>query len=155
MHRLLVVQLGQNASDKFRVVADSGNPAVSEDDPVSIEEAGGSGWGELNSPAGFKSRFASIPCRGVVSELGYWRVGKTGEVLEYDFADLGVSERKVIVGGELHLEYDGRRYVARPGDSIMFLLDPHDRVGGTLRPFLVRFLAEHECTAVYTEYALT
>lgn len=114
MHRLLVVQLGQNASDKFRVVADSGNPAVSEDDPVSIEEAGGSGWGELNSPAGFKSRFASIPCRGVVSELGYWRVGKTGEVLEYDFADLGVSERKVIVGGELHLEYDGRRYVARP-----------------------------------------
>ncbi len=154
MHRLMVVQLNQDDSHKFRVVADSADPAVSEENAKSIPEAGGTGWEEFDDSTGYSSPYATVPCEARVSSLGYWYVNKTGNILDVDFAAAGLSERKVITSGELHVEYDGRRYVARAGDSMIYIVDPNDRVNGTLRPFPVRFLGDQECTVVYTEYEL-
>jgi hypothetical protein len=154
VHRLLVVHLNEQWPDKFRVVADSSNPKVSEANPISLELAGGSAWAEFDDSTGYSSPFATIPCRGTVTSLGYWYVKKTGNILKYDFAAAGLSERKVITSGELHVEYEGRTYIARPGDSMIFLVDPEDQVEGKLRPFPVTF-RDHPCTVVYTEYLLT
>jgi hypothetical protein len=155
MHRLLLVRISENPSDRFRVVADSGDPSVSENSSRSIADAGGTDWEEFDDSTGYSSPYATVPCDSVVSSLGYWFVNKTGNVLDYDFAAAGLSERKVITSGELHVECDGRRYVATSGDSMIFLLDPEDRTpDGSLRPFPVRFLGDHECTVVYTEYVL-
>lgn len=155
MHRLLVVQLDASDADIFRVAADSGDPTVTATSPRSILEAGGTAWEEFDDSTGYSSPYATIPCEGIVSSLGYWVVKPTGNVLDYDFAASGVSERKVITSGELHVQYDGRDYVATAGDSMVFVLDPADRApDGTLRPFPVRFLGDHGCTVVYTEYAL-
>ncbi len=155
MHRLLIVRPSEQATDRFRVVADSANPDVNESDSRSIAESGGTDWEEFDDSTGYSSPYATVPCDSVVSSLGYWFVNKTGNVLDYDFAAAGLSERKVITSGELHVECDGRRYVGKPGDSMIFLLDPADRAPDkTLRPFPVRFLGDHACTVVYTEYVL-
>lgn len=154
MHRILVVHLDERWPDKFRVVADSSNPAVSESSPITLEKAGGTAWAEFDDSTGYSSPFATIPCHGTVSSLGYWYVKRTGNVLKYDYVAAGLSERKVVTSGELHVEYEGRTYVARAGDSMIYLVDPEDRVGGELRPFPVTFL-DHPCTVVYTEFMLT
>ena len=155
MHRLLVVQLAQYEAHKFRVVGDSSRPDVSEENPISIEAAGGSGWAEFDDSRGYSSPYAVVPCEARVADLGYWHINKTGKVLDYDFAAAGLSERKVVTSGELHVEYAGRRYVARAGDSMLFLTDPTDTASETLRPFSVRFFGDSECTVVYTEYLLS
>ena len=160
MHRLLVVHLDSGAldaddSDAFRVTADSADAAVTPESSRSILESGGTAWEEFDDSTGYSSPYATIPCDGVVQSLGYWVVKPTGNVLDYDFAAAGLSERKVITSGELHVQYDGRDYVGRAGDSMIFRVDPADRgSNGALRPFLVRFLGDQGCTIVYTEYAL-
>lgn len=155
MHRLLVVQLDASDPDIFHVAADSGDPTITPASPRSIAQAGGTDWEEFDDSTGYSSPYATIPCEGRVSSLGYWVVKPTGNVLAYDFAAAGLSERKVITSGELHVQYEGRDYVARAGDSMIFILDPAERgPDGALRPFPVRFLGDHGCTVVYTEFAL-
>ncbi|MCY3886958.1 MAG: hypothetical protein OXG19_04535 [Chloroflexi bacterium] len=150
MHRLMLIQLNHDDPNHFRVIADSADASVSEASPAAVPAAaGGAGWEEFDDSTGFSSPYATVPCEGKVSDLGYWYVNKTGNVLDYDFVAMGLSERKVITSGELHVEYNGRRYVAKAGDSMLFLTDPADST-----PFLVRFLGDHECTVVYTEYVL-
>ena len=154
MHRVLVAHLTQEGSNKFVIVGDSRNPAISRANPVALDEAGGTKWAEFDDSTGFSSQYSLIPCVGTVSGLGYWQVQKTGNILRYDYAKAGVSERKVVTSGELHIEYDGRPYVALAGDSIMFLVDSQDREGDALRPFPVTFFGDHDCTVVFTSYAL-
>ncbi len=154
LHRVLVIQHRSAAEHKFVVVADSDDADVSDAHPREIPSAGGTAWEEFDDSTGFSSPYATIPCEGSVSSLGYWHVNATGKVLDYDFAAAGLSERKVITSGELHAEFDGHHYVARAGDSMIFLVDPNDRVNGAVRPFPVRFLGDKPCSVVYTEYAL-
>ncbi len=155
MHRLLVIHLDESTEETFQVVADSSDPAVAAANPLSMAAAGGTAWQEFDDSTGYSSPYATIPCEGTVSSLGYWVVKPTGNVLDYDFAGARLSERKVITSGELHAEYDGRRYTAGSGDSMLFLVDADDReADGGLRPFPVRFLGEKGCTVVYTEYVL-
>lgn len=151
MHRVLVITLRPDVPDRYVVTADSSDPSVSSDNPVSIEEAGGTPWEERHKTPGYNAPAATLHLglEGVVTGLSYWYINKTGKVLEYDFAKAGLSERKVITTGELHVEYDGRRYVARSGDTMMYLTDPGDG-----RPFLVRFFGDHECTTVYMDFAV-
>jgi len=157
MHRLLVVKLFPDNKDKFQVVADSSNPNVSEDNPISIKEAGGSEWSgypdelpEYSSVSVFP-----LPCQMKISELGYWHVKKTGKIIEGDYAAAGIAEQKTVVSGELHVEYEGRSYRAGVGDSIIFWLDPNDKEGGGIRPYLVKFKGDHECTVVYADYPIS
>ncbi len=155
MHRLMVVGLNSDADEKFQVVADSNDAAINSDNPRSIPAAGGTDWEEFDDSTGFSSPYATVPCDAVVHSLGYWEVRKTGYVLDYDFAASNLSERKVITSGELHVEYDGRHYSAAAGDSMLFLIDANNKDDdGNLRPYPVRFLGEHACTVVYTEYEL-
>ena len=151
MHRLMLIQLSHEDPNHFRVIADSADDSVSEEKPAAIPAAaGGVGWEEFDDSTGFSSPYATVPCEGTVSDLGYWHVNKTGNIMNYDFVEAGLSERKVITSGELHVEYNGRRYIAKAGDSMLFLTDPKEQD----KPFPVRFLGDHECTVVYTEYAL-
>lgn len=151
MHRLMVIQLNHDDPNHFRVVADSADTAVSEKKPAAVPAAaGGAGWEEFDDSTGYSSPYATVPYEGKVSDLGYWHVNKTGNILDVDFAAAGLGERKVVTSGELHVEHDGRRYEAKAGDSILFLTDPKEKD----KPFLVRFLGDHACTVVYTEYTL-
>ena len=155
MHRLMVVGLNQDANEKFQVIADSADASVTSDDPRSIPDAGGTDWEEFDDSTGYSSPYATLPCEAVVHSLGYWEVRKTGKILDYDFAASRLSERKVLTSGELHVEYDGRRYSARAGESMLFLVDPDDKADdGSLRPYPVRFSGDHACTVAYTEYEL-
>lgn len=159
MHRLLVVKLFSDSKDKFQVVADSNNPSVSENNPISIKEAGGSewsGWPDELPEYSVCSVFP-LPSQMKISELGYWHVKKTGKFTDFDFAapENGWAEQKSVIDGELEIEYEGRSYSAGAGDSIIFWLDPNDKEGGRIRPFLVRFKGDKECTVVYTEYLVS
>ena len=58
MHRLLVIQTRPDHPNKFCVIADSADPAVSEADPASIERAGGSDWSEFDDSTGYSSPYA-------------------------------------------------------------------------------------------------
>jgi hypothetical protein len=155
MHRLMVVGLIHDADEKFQVIADSADVTVTNENPRSIPDAGGTKWEEFDDSTGYSSPYATVPYDAVVHSLGYWEVRKTGNVLDYDFAASKLSERKVITSGELHVDYEGRRYSAGAGDSMLFLVDPNDQADdGSLRPYPVRFFGDHGCTVVYTEYEL-
>ena len=160
MHRLLLVRVGGDAPNKVQVVGDSQNASASDDAPISIEEAGGTPWEEFQDPVakmepGFRSSAAFIPYHGLVTELGYWHVKATGKAVEYDFAESRTSEWQIVISGELEVEYDGRRHVARTGDSLAILMDPDDRdAEGNLRPFPVRFYGDHECIIAFTTMPL-
>ena len=151
MHRILVIAFRPGQPDRFMVTADSSDPAVSDDRPLSIEQAGGTPWEERHNSPGYNAPAATLHLglEGVLTGLSYWYINKTGKVLDYDFAKAGLSERKVITSGELHVEYEDRRFVARTGDTMMYLTDPNDD-----RPFLVSFLGDHDCTTVYTDFAV-
>lgn len=154
MHRLLVVRLFPDSEEKFQIVADSSNPKVSGDNPISMKEAGGSEWISFpdDLPEYSRIKVFPLPCPMKVNDMGFWHIKKTGKSFDYDFAAWKVAERKTIIGGELHIEYEGRPYVAGVGDSIIFWLDPNDKEGGKIRPYVVKFKGDHECTIVYTEY---
>lgn len=160
MHRVLLVRVRADAPNKLQVVGDSGNASVSEEAPISIAEAGGTPWEEFQDPVakmepGFRSSAASIPYHGLITELGYWHVQATGKVLDYDFAQSRHSEWQIVASGELEVEYNGRRYVARTGDSLAILTDPSDRDHeGKLRPFSLRFSSDHECIIAFTTMPL-
>lgn len=151
MHRVLVIGLRPEHPDRFLVTADSGDSSVSQTNPIPIEEAGGTAWEERHRSPGYNAPAATLHLglEGVINGLSYWYVNKTGRVLDYDFARAGLSERKVITSGELHVEYDSRPYVALTGDTMIYLTDPDDD-----RPFLVRFFGDHDCTTVYTDFAV-
>jgi len=156
MHKLLVVGLFPGDKDKFKVVADSSNPNVSKDNPISIKEAGGREWsGYPDELPEYSSVIVfPLPCQMKVNEVGYWHVKKTGKSVDYDFAANGLAEIKTVVGGELHIDYEGRSYRAGAGDSILFWLDPNDKEGGIIRPYIVKFIGDHESTVVYTEFPI-
>ena len=100
MHRLMVIQLNHSDPNHFRVVADSADASVSEANPSAIPDAaGGAGWEEFDDSTGYSSPYATVPCEAKVTDLGYWHVNKTGNILDVDFADAGLSERKVITSG--------------------------------------------------------
>jgi hypothetical protein len=157
VHRIVVIGLRLSSDDAFVVVADSNDPTITEEAPSSIAEVGGTEWADRHTTPGYEAPAATLPIGaiGAISGLSYWRVRKTGKVLEYDFGKAGLSERKVITSGELVCEYDGRTYRAGTGDTILYLTDPDDRdQDGEATPFLVRFLADHECTVAYTDFAV-
>lgn len=154
MHRLLVVKLFPGNKDKFQVVADSSNPNVSKDNPSSFKEAGGSEWAGYPDELPEYSSISvfPLPRQMKVSEIGFWHVAKTGKSVDYDFVANGLAELKTIVDGELHIEYEGRSYRAGVGDSVIFWVDPNDKEGGKVRPYMIKFIGDTECTIVYTEY---
>lgn len=159
MHRLLVIKLFPGSKDKLQVVADSSNPNVSEDNPISIKEAGGGEWvGYPDELPEYSSVNAfPLPCQMRVSEIGFWHVKKTGKSVDYDFAAKAnnLAELKTIIDGELHVEWEGRSYRAGVGDSIIFWVDPNDKEGGKMRSYVVKFRGDRECTVVFTEYPIS
>jgi len=154
MHRVLVVRLAQDSADKFEVIGDSSNPAASLTNPVSLPAAGGTAWAEFDDSTGYNSQYSMIPVSGTVTGAGYWRVFKTGNKLFFDYGKARAAERKVITSGELHIEYEGRHYSARAGDSILILTDAADRIGDEIRSFPVTFYGDSDCTAAFTDFAL-
>ena len=61
----------------------------------------------------------------------------------------------MIASGELHVEHEDSEYVAYAGDTMMYLTDAEDRdERGQLRPFVVRFLSDHECTTVWCDFGV-
>ena len=156
MHRILVIQTRPEYSDRFVVTADSWDPSISEECPVRIPDIGGTKWEERHTTPGYNAPAATYPASGDIDGLSYWYVNRSDAVLVYDFAEAGISERKVVTSGELHVEYEGRRFIARIGDSMLYLTDPGDLdTNGNLRPFVVHFLAEHACSVVYTDFRVS
>lgn len=156
MHRLLLIRSMPEHPERFLVTGDSTRPEVSEDSPATFESAGATPWHQKGSTPGYDAPSAILACSGSLLGLSLWHSRKTGVALDYDFAAAGVSEMKVVTSGELHVEHDGREYVAWAGDTMMYLTDPKDRdVDGRLRPFVVRFLSDHECTTVWTDFAVS
>jgi hypothetical protein len=157
MHRLLVLKPFSGNQDKFQVVADSSNPNVSKDNPISIKEAGGSEWAGYpdDLPEYSSISVFPLPCKLKVSEVGFWHVKKTGKSVDYDFVANELAELKTIVDGELHIEYEGRSYRAGVGESIIFWMDPNDKEGGKIRPYMIKFKGDTECTIVYAEYFIS
>jgi hypothetical protein len=156
MHRLLLIRSKPEHPEKFLVVGDSTRPAVCDEDPATFESAGATPWHQKGATPGYDAPSAILPCSGSLFGLSLWHSRKTGVALDYDFAAAGVSEMKVVTSGELHVEHDGREYVARAGDTMMYLTDPEDRdADGRRRPFVVRFLSDHECTTVWTDFAVS
>jgi len=157
MHRLIVVALKRASPDRFLVTADSSRPEISDQNPVPISAIGGTHWGERHRTPGYSAPAASIPLpsAGTITSLSYWVVRPTRKVLVYDFGKAGLSERKVVVDGELHVEYADRHYVAKTGDTMLFLTDPSDcDSSGSINPFVVRFLSESESVVAYADFAV-
>jgi hypothetical protein len=149
VHRLLLIRSAPDHPEKFLVAGDSTRPEVSDERPVSFAEVGATPWHQKGATPGYDAPSAILPCRGSLLGLSLWHSRKTGVALDYDFAAAGVSEMKVITSGELHVEHEGREYVAYAGDTMMYLTDPQ-----APQPFLVRFLSDHECTTVWTDFAV-
>lgn len=158
MHRIVVVSLREDLTDKFVVSADSADPDVTTATPKPLPEWDESAsWADRHKSPGYRAPASTLDLghHGIISGLSYWRVERTGKVLDYDFAKAGLSERKVITSGVLVCEFDDRTYRAETGDTIMYLTDPNDfDEDGNLRPFFVRFRGDHECTVVYTDFAV-
>ena len=72
--------------------------------------------------------------------------------MDFDFTENRVSEIKFVTSGEFRLDYEGRSYSAFTGDILIFLVDPDDKEGGKIRPYVVRFKGETEYTLAYTEF---
>jgi hypothetical protein len=155
MHRLLLIRCQPEHPEKFLVVGDSTRPDVSDANPSTFAQAGATPWHQKGATPGYDAPSAILPCKGSLFGLSLWHSRATGVALDYDFAAAGVSEMKVITSGELHVEHAGREYVAYAGDTMMYLTDPEDRdERGQPRPFVVRFLSDHECTTVWTDFAV-
>jgi hypothetical protein len=155
MHRLLVISSQPEHPEKFLVVGDSARPEVSAERPCTFAEAGATPWHQKGATPGYDAPSAILACEGSLLGLSLWHSRATGVALDYDFARAGVSEMKVVTSGELHVEHGGREYVARAGDTMMYLTDPHDRdADGAPRPFVVRFRSDHECMTVWTDFAV-
>ena len=156
MHRILVIQSRPEHRDRFVVTADSWDASISEGSPATIPSIGGTEWEERHGTPGYNAPAATYPASGEIEGLSYWYVNRSDAVLVYDFAEAGISERKVITSGELHVEYQGRRFIARTGDSMLYLTDPDDvDANGNATPFVVSFLAERSCSVVYTDFRVT
>jgi hypothetical protein len=156
VHRLLLIGSRPDHPEKFLVTGDSTRPEVSEEHPATFESVGATPWHQKGATPGYDAPSAILPCEGSLLGLSLWHSRKTGLALDYDFAAAGVSEMKVVTSGELHVEHDGREYVAGAGDTMMYLTDPDDRDrDGKPRPFVVRFLSDHECTTVWTDFAVS
>jgi hypothetical protein len=156
MHRLLLIRSVPEHLEKFLVVGDSTRPAVSDEYPTTFESVGGTPWHQKGATPGYDAPSAILACSGSLLGLSLWHSRKTGVALDYDFAAAGVSEMKVVTSGELHVEHEGREYVAQAGDTMMYLTDPDDRdANGRPRPFVVRFLSDHECTTVWADFAVS
>ena len=156
MHRILVIQTRPAHRDRFVVIADSWDTSISENSPATVSEVGGTEWEERHGTPGYNAPAATYPASGDIEGLSYWYVNRSDSVLVYDFAEAGISERKVVTSGELHVEYEGRRFIARTGDSMLYLTDPSDvDTNGHIRPFVVHFLAEHSCSVVYTDFRVS
>jgi hypothetical protein len=156
VHRLLLIRSRPADPEKFFVVGDSTRPEVSDEHPAKFDEQiGATPWHQKGATAGYDAPSAILPVSGTLSGLSLWHSRVTGVALDYDFGAAGVSEMKVICSGELHVEHEGREYVAHAGDTMMYLTDPEDRdEHGEPRPFVVRFLSDHECTTVWTDFAV-
>ena len=153
MHRILVIQTRPEHPDRFLVTADSWDASINESFPETIPNIGGTEWEERHGTPGYNAPAATYPASGEIEGLSYWYVNTSDPVLVYDFAEAGISERKVITSGELHVEHQGRRFVARTGDSMLYLTDPDDvNASGDVRPFVVSFLADRSCSVVYTDF---
>ena len=155
MHRLLLIRSKPEHPEKFLVVGDSTRPDVSDERPARFADVGATPWHQKGATPGYDAPSAILPCSGSLFGLSLWHSKKTGVALDYDFAAAGVSEMKVIASGELHVEHEGREYMAYAGDTMMYLTDPeeHDE-RGRLRPFVVRFLSDHECTTVWCDFGV-
>ena len=153
MHRVLVIRSKPEHDDRFVVTADSWDASISEGSPETIPNIGGTEWEERHGIPGYNAPATTYPASGQIEGLSYWYVNSSDSVLVYDFAEAGISERKIITSGELHVEYQGRRFVARTGDSMLYLTDPDDvDANGSVKPFVVSFLAERSCSVVYTDF---
>lgn len=155
MHQLLLIRSKPEHPERFIVVGDSTRPQVSDESPCSFQDVGATPWHQKGSTSGYDAPSAILPCKGSLFGLSLWHTKRTGVALDYDFAAAGVSEMKVITSGELHVEHEGREYVAYAGDTMMYLTDPEEQEpDGSPRPFVVRFLSDHECTTVWTDFAV-
>ncbi len=156
MHRLLLIRSKPEHPEKFLLTGDSTRSEVSEEHPATFASAGATPWHQKGATPGYDAPSAILPCEGSLFGLSLWHSRKTGVALDYDFAAAGVSEMKVVTSGELHVEHEGHEYVARAGDTMMYLTDPDARdEDGQPRPFVVRFLSDHECTTVWTDFAVS
>jgi hypothetical protein len=156
VHRLLLIRSKPDHPERFLVVGDSTRPEVSDENPSKFEDVGATPWHQKGGTPGYDAPSAILPCKGSLFGLSLWYTKETGVALDYDFGIAGISEMKVITSGELHVEHDGRRYVAYAGDTMMYLTDPEDRgSNGEPRPFVVRFLSDHACTTVWTDFAVS
>ena len=122
----------------------------------------GARWRSALSPVGTswstrpRETELAVEPQGSILGLSLWHTRKTGVAQDYDFGIAGISEMKVVTSGELHIEHEGRKYIAYAGDTMMFLTDPLDQgEDSEPRPFLVRFFSDHECTTVWTDFAVS
>jgi hypothetical protein len=156
VHRLLLIRSSPEHPEKFLVTGDSTRPEVSDEHPATFESVGATPWHQKGATTGYDAPSAILPCTGSLFGLSLWHSKVTGVALDYDFAAAGVSEMKVVTSGELHVVCEGREYVALAGDTMMYLTDPEDRgEDGAVRPFVVRFLSDHECTTVWTDFGVS
>jgi hypothetical protein len=156
MHRLLLIRSRPEHPEKFLVTGDSTRPEVCDARPSTFEEVGATPWHQKGATPGYDAPSAILSVQGSLFGLSLWHSKKTGVALDYDFAAAGVSEMKVLTSGELHVEHEGRGYVAYTGDTMLYLTDPDDRdEDGKPRPFVVRFLSDHECTTVWSDFAVS
>jgi len=156
MHRLLLIRSMPDHPERFLVTGDSTRPDVCEANPSTFEEVGATPWHQKGATPGYDAPSAILRCTGSLFGLSLWYSRKTGVALDYDFAAAGVSEMKVVSSGELHVEHEGREYVAYAGDTMMYLTDPEARdENGERRPFVVRFLSDHECTTVWSDFGVS
>jgi hypothetical protein len=156
VHRLLLIRSKPDHPEKFLVAGDSTRPDVSDENPTTFEDVGATPWHQKGATSGYDAPSAILACAGSLFGLSLWHCKKTGVALDYDFAAAGVSEMKVITSGELHVEHDGREYIAYAGDTMMYLTDPAERgEDGEPRSFVVRFLSDHECTTVWSDFGVS
>ena len=93
----------------------------------------GARWRSALSPVGTswstrpRETELAVEPQGSILGLSLWHTRKTGVAQDYDFGIAGISEMKVVTSGELHIEHEGRKYIAYAGDTMMFLTDPLDR----------------------------
>lgn len=156
MHRLLVIRSKPDDPEKYLVVGDSTRPEISDATPARFEEVGATPWHQKGDTPDYDAPSAILPVEGSILGLSLWHTRKTGVAQDYDFGIAGISEMKVVTSGELHIEHEGRKYIAYAGDTMMFLTDPLDQgEDSEPRPFLVRFFSDHECTTVWTDFAVS